>query len=571
MAGTEPRHFVEIVRRRAAERGDACAYRFVRNDVELETLTFAGLDRDARCVARALEGRAGDRALLLFPPGLAFVRAFIGCWFAAVVPVPCAPPARKQEVSRVVRIARDAGITIIVSASGVDDVLRAELERAGLSGIVYLTTETLLDGADAPWSEPRLSDDAVALLQYTSGSTGDPKGVVVSHGNLLHNERTIQRLFEHDEGARGVGWLPLHHDMGLIGHVLQPLYVGFESTLMSPVAFVMRPLSWLRAISKYRATTSGGPNFAYQLCADAATPAAMADLDLSTWTVAFVGAEPIRRRTLERFTEVFAPCGFRPEAFNTCYGLAEATLLVSGARKHERPVVVDYDSGALAMHRARRSQGAADSISLVSCGSVAPDLVAIIVDPHTRRPLDDGEVGEIWVSGRNVAQGYWRRPDLTEEVFRASIEGVDGTWLRTGDLGFFEQGDLYVAGRLKDLLIVRGRNHHPQDVEQTCWQSHSSLRAGRAAAFMVEVDGDERLVIAQEVDGEVLRGNEALDVADVTCRVRAGIAETHGLTLHSLVLVRRGQIPMTSSGKVRRRECRRLYLEEGLKIFGPEN
>jgi len=562
MPSLEPKSFVEIVRRHALERGDACAYRFLRREVEAEVLTFAELDRVARCVAARLEGRSGERALLLFAPGLDFVKAFIGCWFAGVVPVPCVPPVREHEVQRVLRIAKDAGVSVVLSATALTERVRAEFEQIGVLGLLV---DQSLDTADAPWAAPALSEDSIALLQYTSGSTGDPKGVVVSHGNLLRNERLIQALFGHDGETRVAGWLPLYHDMGLIGNVLQPLYLGREVTLMSPVEFVMRPMTWLRMISKYRATTSGAPNFAYELCANAATPAEVAALDLSSWKVAYNGAEPIRKSTLQAFADVFAPAGFRREAFLPCYGLAEATLLVSGARRRSGPTVVEYDLRQLAQHRVQRAVDEQNSIPLVSCGSVALDLDVKIVDPETRCALRDGRVGEIWVSGPSVALGYFQRQALTEAVFNAAIEGQTGTWLRTGDLGFFDAGELYVAGRLKDLLIVRGRNHYPQDLEQTCWESHSSLRPGCAAAFMIETEGEESLVITQEVSKQA---RHEMDLGEITDRVRARVAQMHGLSLHRLVLVRTGQVPKTSSGKVRRAECRRLFLEAELKLFG---
>lgn len=562
MASFEPRTLVDIVRRHALERGDACAYRFLRREVEVERLTFAELDRVACRVARLLEGRTGQRALLLFAPGLDFVKAFIGCWFAGVVPVPCAPPVREHDVQRVLRIAKDAGISLVLSASDLPERVRSEFERIGA---LSLRTQELID-VDIPWTVPMLSEESIALLQYTSGSTGDPKGVVVSHGNLLRNERLIQQLFGHDARTRVAGWLPLYHDMGLIGNVLQPLYLGREVTLMSPVEFVMSPMSWLRMISKYRVTTSGAPNFAYELCANAATADEVADLDLSSWRVAYNGAEPIRKSTLQTFADAFAPAGFRREAFLPCYGLAEATLLVSGAHGRSEPTVVDYDLAELARGRAQRAANERSSIPLVSCGSVALGLTVKIVDPETRRASSDGQVGEIWISGPSVARGYWQRQELTADVFNASIEGLAGTWLRTGDLGFFENGELYVAGRIKDLLIVRGRNHYPQDLEQTCWESHPSLRAGCAAAFMVESDGEETLVITQEVSKQAR--SERIDLGEITDRVRARVARMHGLSLHRLVLVRPGQVPKTSSGKVRRAECRRLYLETELKLFG---
>lgn len=557
--------FVDVVRRHASERGDALAYRFLRQEVEVDTLTFAELDRAARAVAATLERWAETPVMLIFPPGLDFVKAFVGCWYARAIPVPWAPPLRPQDVQRALRIAADAGIAAVVTAGAIEPAIRAALDAAGMTEVACVPFEPLLDAGDVPFTDRGVTDQTIALLQYTSGSTSDSKGVVVAHANLAANQRMIERLFEHDQRTSVVGWLPLYHDMGLIGNVLQPLWLGRDVTLMSPIDFVQRPLSWLRAISKYRATTSGGPNFAYEVCAQAAEEEDTSSLDLSCWTLAYNGAEPIRARTLERFAEVLAPRGFRREALYPCYGLAEATLIVTGVPKTAPVTTRRFDRNALARHEAVPSDDEAASVPLVACGRSTDETTVRIVDPETRLPVPPGKIGEVWVSGPAVARGYWKRKEATAEAFGATIAGEPGSFLRTGDFGFFEDGQLYIAGRLKDLLIVRGRNHHPQDVEQTCWESHDALRAGRAAAFTVD-DAEERLVIVQELVRDAVKLAGPLDVEEITARVRANVARVHGLTLHRLVLVAPGKVPRTSSGKVRRQECRRLHLENALEL-----
>jgi acyl-CoA synthetase (AMP-forming)/AMP-acid ligase II len=563
-----PRHFVEVIQRHAYERPDSLAYRFLRREVEAETLSFAQLDQAARAVAGALSGHEGERAMLLFPPGLGFVKTFLGCWYAGIVPVPCSPPTREHEVERLLRVARDADVRFVLTVAPLAELVRSQLAERGLSRVACLDADELLRAPVEPWSDPGLSPQTIALLQYTSGSTSEPKGVVVSHANLVHNQRAIKELFGHDENTRVVGWLPLYHDMGLIGNVLQPLWLGRDVTLMSPVDFMMRPLSWLRAISRYRATTSGGPNFAYELCTEAANPEALAGLDLSCWTLAYNGAEPIRQSTLERFYEAFAPAGLRRETLYPCYGLAESTLIVTGAR---RPFLTrHYEAGALAAHQAISvGAGVVGAVPLVSSGVPAEGTRLCIVDPETLAPCREGFVGEIWVSSPSVAQSYWRQSEASEETFAARLKGRDGAWLRTGDLGFLDAGELFVTGRLKDLIIVRGRNHHPQDIEETCWTSHPALRVGRAAAFTLDdsPEGEGSLVVVQEVQ----KGSAAFDQAELLARVRTQISQKHGLALSALVLVRSGQVPKTSSGKVRRRECRRLYQEKALQPFTPED
>ncbi|MFP2926241.1 fatty acyl-AMP ligase, partial [Pyxidicoccus sp. 3LG] len=408
----------------------------------------------------------------------------------------------------------------------------------------------------------------MAFLQYTSGSTGSPRGVVLTHANLLHNSHAIQRCFEHDSNSVGVIWLPPYHDMGLIGGILQPLHVGFPVVLMSPLDFLARPMRWLQAVSRYRATTSGGPNFAYELCVRKATPELVSQLDLSSWSLAFNGAEPLHPATLQRFRETFAPCGFRPEAVYPCYGLAEATLIASGGRKAALPLQHSVRKDALEANEAVPvSSTDAGALTLVGCGTRLPDQELLIVEPQGRLPLPEGRVGEVWLRGPSIARGYWNRPEETEATFHArrADDPAAGPYLRTGDLGFLRDGELFITGRLKDLIIVRGRNHYPHDLERTAVACHAALRPGCSAAFGVEATGGEQLVLVQEVDTR-----KAFDAAALTEAIREAVAAEHGVVLHAVVLIEPGSLPKTSSGKVQRRATRAAWLEGQLQVVSSD-
>jgi myxalamid-type polyketide synthase MxaB len=381
--------------------------------------------------------------------------------------------------------------------------------------------------------------------------------VVVSHANLLHNSALIHRAFRHGPESRGVIWLPPYHDMGLIGGLLQPLYGGFPVVLLSPGAFIQRPLRWLQAVSRYRATTSGGPSFAYELCVERTTPEQRAGLDLSSWRLAFNGSEPVRHDTLERFARAFAPWGFRAEAFYPCYGLAEATLLVSGAGP-AAPTVRWFHVRALEQNRiVSVAPRAPDAKALVSCGTVIAGECAV-VDPESGRRCSAEQVGEVWLRGPSVAGGYWHRPDETRAVFQARLDNGSGPFLRTGDLGFLRDGELYITGRLRDLIIIRGTNYYPQDIERTVELCHPALRPG-GAAFSFEEDSRECLAVVQEIDFE-----RAQDPGAVFGAARAAVATEHELQVDAIVLVRAGRIPRTSSGKVQRHACRHAFLRDAL-------
>lgn len=577
-----PATLVDALRIRAAERPDKTLYRFLGAGDEEQTLTFAQLDRDARIIGAHLRARAGQAptvALLLYPPGLEFIRAFFGCLYAGVIAVPLHLPGSRQENwQRLGRIAKDAGARFVLTDDGNRDAVHRWLQSAPELELTPLVSNSLR-GEDAAAPAVALAPggpETLAFLQYTSGSTGDPKGVMVSQANLMHNQRLMQRKFGHDDNAVVVGWLPQYHDMGLIGNILQPLYLGATAILMSPNAFLQNPLRWLQAISRYRATTSGGPNFAYRLCAERIRDEDKAGLDLRSWEVAFNGAEPISARTLDRFHQAFQGCGFRREAFFPCYGLAEGTLFAVGAVRQSGAVTrwIERETLARGLARPLSRDGAhgdgtdgdgidSGAVELVSSGELPDEGALGIVDPASGVPCEPGTIGEIWLHSPSVANGYWQREALSREMFQARPAGDDRQYLRTGDLGFTHEGQLYVTGRLKDLVIVRGRNIYPQDVESTVQDEFPVLRSGCGACFGVEHDGEETLALVQEVERTALNRT---DFRALWRDINRLLSERFGFRLHTLVLVRPAQVPKTSSGKVRRSACRDLLQQGQLAV-----
>jgi acyl-CoA synthetase (AMP-forming)/AMP-acid ligase II len=549
------RSFSELLCAHAARAAERTAFTFLRGDAAARTLSFADLYCRASGAAEALRERhaPGERVLLLFPSGLEFIVAFMACLHAGLVAVPVAPSRRQQGMEKLAHIVVDCGATAVLTdglhLADFRSQINALPQAAALP--VYAVDELPESGAVGPVP---FDGDAIAFLQYTSGSTGRPKGVAVSHGNLWANETTIRQAFGHDAETVFAGWLPFHHDMGLVGNILQPLFLGIHSVLMSPVDFTQQPVRWLRAISSHRATTSGAPNFAYDLCARRITDAQMVGLDLSSWRVAFCGAEPVRAETLERFARRFASAGFRAKAFYPCYGMAEATLFVSGGTPGRGAVVKQVDGEALERHCVQTPLGSAPQRKLVGCGTAHGNQVIAIVDPESAAPCPDGHVGEIWVSGANVAAGYWGRTDSA--AFGARLADGTGPFLRTGDLGFLDHGELYITGRIKELIIVRGRNLYPHDVERCVAQSHAVLDGAIGAAFSLDIDEEERLVVVHEVAQRRLTDSDIHEVLSAATEAVARHLDAH---LHELVLALPGAIPRTSSGKLQRGRCRDLY------------
>jgi natural product biosynthesis luciferase-like monooxygenase protein len=566
--GCQPTVLLDLVRRQAENRPNQTAYTFLPDgDAREVSVSYSELDQKAAAVGGLLQeiGAYGERVLLLYPPGLDYLAAFFGCLYAGAIAVPAYPPRPNQSLLRLRSIARDANARFALTTGTVLSRIKMDqgIDSEGLGAVRLIDTDCIETGSGYGWRYPAVTGDSLALIQYTSGSTGDPKGVMLSQNNLLCNSAMLAGAFEYTSESICVSWLPVYHDMGLIGGILQPMYGGFPCVLMSPAAFLQRPIRWLEAISRYKATISGGPNFAYDLCARRISPEQRSGLDLSSWSVAFIGSEPIRNDTLDRFTDAFESCGFHREDLFPCYGLAEAALIVSGGPKATAPLVKTVQAGALENNRVVdiSSPDSRDARSLVSCGRVLPDQRVVIADPQSMNQCADDEVGEVWVSSGSVAQGYRNRPAQTQETFQAWLSDTGGgPFLRTGDLGFMRDGHLFLTGRLKDLIIVRGLNHYPQDIELTVQASHPSLRPNCCAAFSIEVSGEERLIVVQEVERRFR--SEPASVFDA---IRASITESHELQVYGITLIKSGSLPKTTSGKIQRHVCRSMYLTGDLK------
>ncbi len=537
------------------------------NNEEVESFTFSSLDRAARRLAvRLLEhANPGDRALLMFPSGLAFVLSFFACQYAGIIPVPVTPPRNKRLRDGTFAISRDCEPALALTS---DELLRSVVhqfaEDACISGVKVLPIRIEdFDRGDADGAFARVAPEreAVAFLQYTSGSTSTPRGVRVSQGNILANLEMQRLALRNDMHATYVGWVPLYHDMGLIANVLEPFYLGGRSILMSPAQFAQYPWLWLRAISHYRADVSGGPNFAYDLCVSRARQILGESIDLSRWRIAFNSAEPVHASTVRRFGELFSPLGFRAEAMYPCYGLAEATLMVAGGKRAQVPHVVEASKAALATGAVQPPTSGSDAKLIVGCGEALQDEVIAIVNPETFKRCPQGRVGEVWVAGPHIPAAYWSSAHATIETFHARITGErdESRYLRTGDLGFMQDGELYITGRLKDLIIVRGRNIYPQDIERIAERSYPGLKPNAAAAFGLPDVGaeSERVVLIQEIERE---SRKTLDVRAATTAVRLAIFDEFDFTLHAVVFVEPASVPRTSSGKIRRAEARRRFL-----------
>ncbi|MBD9456721.1 non-ribosomal peptide synthetase [Pseudomonas sp. PDM05] len=554
-----PRTLVQSLQRRAAQTPDQVALRFLAESAEHSVvLSYRDLDRRARTIAAALQANAepGDRAVLLFPSGPDYVAAFFACLYAGVIAVPAYPPesTRRHHQERLLSIISDAEPRLLLTIASLGDGL-AQIENAP----PVLSVDTLEATLADRWSAVDLQSDDIAFLQYTSGSTALPKGVQVSHGNLVANEVLIRRGFGIDLNPDDVivSWLPLYHDMGLIGGLLQPIFSGVPCVLMSPAYFLGRPLRWLEAISEYGGTISGGPDFAYRLCSERVSESALERLDLSKWRVAYSGSEPIRLDTLERFAEKFAVCGFSADNFFASYGLAEATLFVAGGSRGRGIPALHVDEQALAANRAEPGQGRA----IMSCGTSQPEHAVLIADPHTLVELPDNSVGELWASGPSIAHGYWRNPEASTNTF---VQHNGRTWLRTGDLGFIRSGEVYITGRLKDLLIVRGHNLYPQDIEQTIEREVEVVRKGRVAAFAVNDGGLEGIGIAAEISRSV---QKILPPAALIKAIRQAVAEAYQEAPSVVVLLNPGALPKTSSGKVQRAACGLRHADGSLDSY----
>ncbi|WP_067182563.1 fatty acyl-AMP ligase [Microtetraspora niveoalba] len=557
-----------VLRAQAARRPDDRAYGFLRDGEELtETLTYAELDAaaTARAASFTALGLSGGSAVLLHPTGPEFVRALYGCVRAGVSCAPTPVPDGRKALARLRRIADDAGASAVLTTGAV----KRDLEErfAGLpelDGIAIVDTESMPPADPRRLSEP--APDDVALLQYTSGSTGAPKGVMVTHANFLANVTETERSFPVGDDGVVVSWLPLFHDMGLLLTVVFPLCAGVPAYLMPPDAFVRRPARWLEAISRFRGTHAAAPSFAYELCVRTAAEGRVDPaLDLSSWRAAINGAEPVRWHVVRAFAETFAPFGLPRTAPCPGYGLAENTLKATANPPHLPPSALWVSADALLSGRVEiLDEDDPAAKPLVGSGVTTGSTRVEIVDPGTMAACPPGRVGEIWIHGPCVAAGYLGRPAETAETFLARLSGEaeERAYLRTGDLGFVHDGELYVAGRLKDVIIRKGRNHYPQDIELTAESAHPGLRPNCAAAFSVDDGEHERLVVVVEADGRVLRSTRPDVLRE---RIGEAIREEHRLRADEVLLVRRGLLPRTTSGKVRRRACRAGYLNGELK------
>jgi acyl-CoA synthetase (AMP-forming)/AMP-acid ligase II len=582
---------VEILRWRALEQPDQRTYTYLLDgEAEGDHLTHAVLDRQARSIGALLQTyqASGQRALLLYPAGLEFIAAFFGCLYAGVIAVPLPPPNLAQPhraLPRLLAIIGDAQPSVVLTTSAILANTEGLFKQAPeLQAMRWLATDAVGDELAQDWRAPIVTSDTSALLQYTSGSTAQPKGVVITHGNLLHNSAYINDVFALVPDSVTVTWLPAFHDMGLTNGIIQPMYKGRPCYMMSAVSFLMRPVRWLEAISRYKATISGGPNFAYELCTRAITSQQLEALDLSSWDVAYNGAEPVRADTMSRFSAAFASCGFRRSAFHPCYGLAEATLLVAGGSLKDE-MFHTVQVSAFEQNRVVAADVQDQNVrKLVASGHGLRDTRIVIVHPESSTVCAPDQVGEIWVSGPSVTQGYWNRPEDTERACRAYLEDTgEGPFLRTGDLGFMKGGELFVTGRLKDMIIISGRKLYPQDIELTVEQCHPALRPACCAAFSADGAGEEQLIIAAEIEpryqprirgktnGDAQKapnGRLPLDIEAVVRAIRRAVAEEHDVRVHTVALLRAGHIPKTTSGKVQRHACQASFLKGTLERLG---
>jgi acyl-CoA synthetase (AMP-forming)/AMP-acid ligase II len=552
---------VELIRHRATERGHATVYTFLVDGEQSEqTLSFAQLEQACRRVGALLQtipGR-GERALLLYEPGLHYIVGFFGTQFAGWVPVPAYPPnptRLARTLPRIRGIIANSRPKVVLTTSNILPLAKAMLAQLPEGAdIQVFATDAIPDDAAQSWRDPELRSEDLAWLQYTSGSTGNPKGVMVSHRNVLHNQQLSGDAAAIGERLRMACWLPPYHDMGLVGGIIYPCTTGGHSTLMASHHFLARPLRWLHAATRAQANQLVGPNFAFKLCVRKVTPAELERIDLSNVEMVWNGAEPIREEVLAEFSATFGRCGFRREAFYPCYGLAEATLFVSGGERTAAPVVRPFSLAGLERMEAVAPTHEADTCTLVGCGHAPPSTKIRIVDPDTLATLPNRRVGEIWVSSDSVARGYWAMPDESQANFHARTAEGDGPFLRTGDLGFLDERELYVTGRIKDLLIIRGRNLYPHDIEDTVAAAHGAIRPGCVAAFSIERDGEERLAIV----GELQPTEHPLDGPALVRAVIAAVVSAHEVRPAIVQLLDKGEIPKTPSGKLQRRLCKTM-------------
>lgn len=563
----ESESLVEIIGKRSLIQPDDVVYRYLGDGVtETESFTFKEIDRVACSIAAELSKRLskGDRVVLLFPQGLKYVAALYGCFYGGFIAIPAYPPRRNRKMDRVKSIIEDSGATAgLVTEDVYKTIERNFAEDDNLKGLEWFKYENISNHPNPAPVDTLPKPDDVAFIQYTSGSTGNPKGVMITHKNIIYNSEFIRRSFGFEENTIGVNWLPIFHDMGLVGGIFQAAYLGLVNIGMPPVAFLKNPLNWFKAIDRYKATTGGGPNFGYDYCVQKIKPEEVKGLDLSSIKNFYCGGEPVRKKTFEDFHAAFSQAKVRSNQMFAVYGMAETTLIVTGKDPASEPSYLRVDQEALSKNRLVIVSPEEKGIDLVSNGHVWMDTKVTIVNSDTFEELDENTIGEVWISGPTVAKGYWNKPEETQRTFNAFTKGGSGPWLRSGDLGFLYKGELYITGRLKDLIIIRGVNYYPNDIEYSVQQVHEAFKPNSGAAFSIVKDGIEKLVIVQELERAYLRNT---DYDELMSLIRKTVADEFEMEVYAIVLIRTGSIPLTSSGKIQRRQTRYEYLTGKLNV-----
>jgi acyl-CoA synthetase (AMP-forming)/AMP-acid ligase II len=559
-------NFVDLMLYRAEENANNILYTFLKDGEDIAgSLTFSDVDHFARIIGAKLQTdlKVGDRVLLFFPAGLEFIKAFLGCLYAGIIAIPLSMPRQRQtDFSQLRRIANHADASAVISLSQLSKDFSFSSQ---FKNIKHINVDEINPEIKNDWKKIEYKKDDLAFLQYTSGSTGFPKGVMVSHGNLLHNQMLAQKSFGSTEDSIFMSWLPHYHDMGLIGNILHQIYCGSQTILMSPTAFLQKPSRWLNAISKYHCTISGAPNFAYDLCVKRITEEQKKVIDLSSWIIAFNGAEKVNAESINKFSEKFSGCGFSKKNFYPTYGLAEGTLFATGGIPLTEPMYLSVDRKSLEKNKVIIvSPDSRNSQSLVSLGTAYADQLVITVDTDIGVTCNENKVGEIWIKGPSVAKGYWKDPKKTKEQFEGFLANGEGPFFKTGDTGFIKDRNLYLTGRLKDLIIIRGRNIYPEDIEMTAQNSHSALRTGNGAAFSIDIENQEQLVLIQEVERSAIR---KMDIREVFKNISNEIIGKHELQTYAIFLIMPHTLLKTTSGKIKRQENKKHFLENKINYI----
>ncbi len=563
-------NFAGLLRIRAKQHPDKTVFIFLEDGInETARITYGELERKASLVAAALleKNKKGERCILLFQAGIDFIVAFMGCLLAGVIAVPSYPPRRNRKNERFQAIVDNCKPSVIIASDSIaNDLQKNPEDHEKIKNIRLISFDKLEFSQENMVAKSEISKEDIAFLQYTSGSTGMPNGVMVSHGNLIHNSEIIKKAFNHDENLRGVNWLPPFHDMGLIGTLLQPIYVGGQNAIIPPTSFLRYPERWLKAITKYKGNTVGGPNFALDYCCDKISEEDKKEIDLSSVEIFFCGSEPIRESTLNRFSEYFMNCGFKAGMFYPCYGLAESTLICTGGDYKDKPAYFSAEKNSLETeNKIRPVKGNKQALSFVACGYPFYDMEVIIADHNKKEICPNGQTGEIWVNGPSVCKGYWKNAVKTKGTFHAVLKNNEQQkYMRTGDVGFIHEGQLYITGRLKDLIIIRGQNFFPQDIENTVESCHQALRKYSGAVFSADIKQEERLVIVSEVERSYIRN---LDNEEVFNTIREAVSEEYNIAPFAMVLIKTGSILKTSSGKIQRLATKKAFLQNELNVI----